>query len=83
MIEWFDSEWADNAYFAIFNGILAHIDVAEDETSWFYTVQASPERCEYPEIVTCGTLPTLEEAQAKAEEKMLEADSTYQTIVYS
>jgi hypothetical protein len=46
-------------------------------------VQAGPERCEYPEIVTCGTLPTLEEAQAKAEEKMLEADRTYQTIVYS
>ena len=83
MIDWFDSEWADNAYFAIFNGILAHIDVAEAETGWFYMVQVGPERCEYPEIFSCGTLPTLEEAQAKAEEKMLEADRTYQTIVYS
>ena len=81
MIEWFDSEWADDAYFAIFNGIIAHIDV--DEDGWFYMVQAGPERCEYPEVVTCGTLPTLKDAQAMAEEKMLEADRTYQHIVYS
>ena len=83
MIDWFDSEWADNAYFAIFNGILAHIDVAEAEAGWFYMVQVGPERCEYPEIFSCGTLPTLKEAQAMAEEKLLEADSTYQHIVYS
>jgi hypothetical protein len=82
MIDWFDSEWADNAFFAVFNGILAHID-AGDEDGWFYMVQAGPERCEYPEIVSCGTLPTLKEAQAMAEEKLLEADRTYQTIVYS
>lgn len=83
MIEWFDSEWADNAFFAVFNGILAHIDVAEAEEGWFYMVQAGPSRCEYPEIVSCGTLPTLKDAQAMAEEKLLEADRTYQTIVYS
>jgi hypothetical protein len=83
MIEWFDSEWADNAFFAVFNGILAHIDVAEAEEGWFYMVQAGPERCEYPEIVSCGTLPTLKDAQAMAEEKLLEADRTYQHIVYS
>ena len=46
-------------------------------------VQAGPERCEYPEVVSCGTLPTLKDAQAMAEEEMLEADRTYQTIVYS
>jgi hypothetical protein len=82
MIEWFDSEWADNAYFAVFNGILAHID-AGDEDGWFYMVQAGPERCEYPEVVSCGNLPTLEEAQAMAEEQLLEADRSYQTIVYT
>ena len=81
MIEWFDSEWADNAFFAVFNGILAHIDSNEDG-GWFYMVQAGPERCEYPEVFTCGTLPNLKDAQAMAEEKMLEADSTYQHIVY-
>jgi hypothetical protein len=81
MIQWFDSERADDVFFAIFNGILGHLDVAED--GWFYMVQAGPERCEYPEVVSCGTLPTLKDAQAMAEEIMLEADRTYQHIVYS
>ena len=82
MIEWFDSEWSDNAFFAIFNGILAHMD-SNDDGGWFYMVQAGPERCEYPEVIACGVLPILKDAQAMAEDIMLEADRTYQHIVYS
>ena len=81
MIEWCGSGWQHDAYFANFNGI--KIDVSYRGGEWLYLVQPNSNRCEYRETFSIGFRPTRDAAMAQAEEDALEADRTYQTIVYS
>ena len=81
MIEWFDSDWSEKGFCGWLNGIYS--DLVPHPLGWEWMVLPTSARCETPEVFGYGVEATLKDAQAVAEEKLLEADSTYQTIVYS
>ena len=78
--KWFESEWNDEGFTAVLNGIEA--DVWFEAGTWEWKVMPSPERCEWPELWDCGDAASPEEAQAAAWESAQRADKSFGFVTY-
>ena len=84
-VEWDRSEWNDLGQSGWLNGIIGDVypDMNEPPSRrWVWSVKPSSSRCEFPELYDCGTAPSEEVAKRKATQKMIDADRSYQHIVY-
>ena len=65
--------------FAALNGINATAAQPDEDEKWFWLVQPTGKRSEFPEVFDCGTEDSPEAAKSKATAALIEADCLYQT----
>lgn len=78
--EWFDSEWNDEGFTVVLNGIVA--DVWFEDGVWEWQVLPTSERCEWPELWDCGDSASLEDSKAAAWASAQRADAGFGYVKY-
>jgi hypothetical protein len=70
-VEWRAAEWDADASMAHVDGYV--LSVEPDEGGWFWRVDVTAERSEFPEVYDAGEATSLGVARARAEEALRHA----------
>jgi hypothetical protein len=82
-IFWFDMSSEEQvAQGADLNGMLAVVSQSEDYGDWWWAVNPTSRRSEWPECDSTGNEPSREAAVAAAEKALRKADASYPFIQY-
>lgn len=79
VVDWEPDAYGSGILFAGLNGINATIAPPDEDEKWFWLVQPTGKRSEFPEVSDCGTEDSPEAAKSKATAALIKADSLYQT----
>jgi len=79
-VYWGESEWAEEGWSTVVNGICGDVWKNEEDGTWRWSVEAGSRRCEWPEIVAVGKCKSAQAAKNQAARKIAKADAVYPVI---